>query len=337
MRKVLLLLLTIFVYGSMVSFVSAATGIIEIYSEPSGAKVYIDGTYVGKTPYQNVEISTGVHKIRIELNKDYPTQYWDVIIDAISPQTKTFHFKTGPGGHFSGKEMEQEAEKYKGSAQFASIPTGATVYINGEQKKKTPIGFADVPVGKYNIEFRLNGKSLKGIFDVVRNKTVKLVADFSKSKIINESKEDNDKSNMTDVSSEIRKRLVGFSKAVTDGFIEQLSLHFGDIMENKIDWSRLTYNNLDKGLFYGKTFECTIWKDTVFRIKFMDNGKYKIDNNDIQYDSRWAQIDIQSAVFIGGQKIKHYIRFYNAGNAIGVWHNPDIGDSLRLITCQPRD
>jgi len=163
-----------------------ASGIVEIYSEPIGAKVYIDGKYVGKTPYQNVRFSTGNHKIEVSLSDDYPSQRWDVTIDSVTPQTKTFYFKKGQGGKFTGKEMDQVAEKHKGNVQFASIPTGASIYINGQlQKKKTPTGFAESDVGQYNIEFKFKGTSLKGHFDIVKDETVKLIADFTNKKIIN--------------------------------------------------------------------------------------------------------------------------------------------------------
>lgn len=84
---------------------NAATGIIEIYSEPSGAKVYLDNTYVGRTPYENMFISTGPHRIKVELNDDYQDQTWDVVIDQITTQKKTFYFKGGKFGEFPGSEQ----------------------------------------------------------------------------------------------------------------------------------------------------------------------------------------------------------------------------------------
>lgn len=162
-----------------------ATGLIEVYSEPSGAKVFIDNNLVGNTPYQNVRISTGHHKIKVFLSEDYPPQFWDVNIDAVTPQTKTFYFKKGAGGTFTGKEMEQTIEKHKGNIQLASIPTGALVLINGVQMKTTPIGYQDADVGRYSVEFKMKGKSLKSHFDIVKDETVKLIADFDNMKIIN--------------------------------------------------------------------------------------------------------------------------------------------------------
>ena len=163
----------------------AATGSIEIYSEPSGAKVYIDEAYVGRTPYKNFEIPTGNHKIEVELNKGYPSQLWDVFIDPVNPLVRTFNFKSGLRGAIEGNRVEQAAGKYTGNVQFVSIPSGAMVLLNGEQQKKTPLLYTDLPAGRYSVEFRAGEKSLKGDFEIKKNKTVELIADFTKGEIIN--------------------------------------------------------------------------------------------------------------------------------------------------------
>jgi hypothetical protein len=165
----------------------AATGSIEIYSEPSGAKVYIDDAYIGRTPYKNSEVPAGNHKIKVELNKDYPSQSWDVFIDPINPLVRTFNFKSGSRGAIKGTEMEQADGEYTGNVQFVSIPSGAMVLLNGERQNKTPLLYTDLPAGKYSVEFKAGEKSLKGDFEIKKNKTVKLIADFSKGEIINKS------------------------------------------------------------------------------------------------------------------------------------------------------
>jgi hypothetical protein len=162
-----------------------ATGILEIYSNPEGAMIYIDGISVGPTPYQNTEIPLGKHKIKAYLSADYPAQVYEVNVGSTDPVTYTFNFVGGKSGKFSGIEDEQAVEKFKGNVVFASIPTGATIYINDEKRKDTPIAYKEVEVGRYNVKFEINGKVLKGPFDIIKNDTVKLVADFNKGKIIN--------------------------------------------------------------------------------------------------------------------------------------------------------
>ena len=69
-----------------------ADGVIEILSYPTGAEVYIDGAYVGDTPYKDDGITKGRHKILVTLD-DYPPQNKYVTVDEAAPQTITFAFK----------------------------------------------------------------------------------------------------------------------------------------------------------------------------------------------------------------------------------------------------
>lgn len=183
MRKILLFWVVFVLFPSMLL---ASTGILEIYSEPSGAKIYIDDQFVGTTPYSNLNVPVGKHKVAVMLNDNYAPQYWEVAVDEVTPQVKTFRFKGIGQGEFTGIEIKQEVERYKGNVVFASVPTGAEVVINGNKRKKTPVGFKDVDVGTYMVEFTLNGKKLDGSFEVIKDDTVKIIADFENNTIINQ-------------------------------------------------------------------------------------------------------------------------------------------------------
>ena len=185
-----LICLTVLLLMFFVSAVFAADGIIEINSEPSAAKVYIDGTSVGVTPYQNHQIPVGQHKIKVVSSDKYAPRYWDVVVDEITPLVRNFVFAGKEDGKFSGVEEQQTVKPNKGNIVFASVPSGALVFIDGKKKKKTPLGYKQVDVDIYHIEFRLQGESLKGDFEVVENETVKLIANFNENVIVNKWKVD---------------------------------------------------------------------------------------------------------------------------------------------------
>ncbi|OGW40984.1 MAG: hypothetical protein A2010_15970 [Nitrospirae bacterium GWD2_57_9] len=179
-----LLLLNALLFSPILSF--AATGILEVHSEPPGALISIDEIEAGITPYQNLDAPAGKHRIKAFLSPEYPPQIKEVIIDERSPNVILFKFTERSRGTFVGKEIVSTTMKYRGGVTFASIPTGALVVINGEPiKKPAPIGYADVEVGKYQVEFLLNGRTLQAAFEVVQGETVKLVADFTAGIVIN--------------------------------------------------------------------------------------------------------------------------------------------------------
>lgn len=178
------LLPAVFLFLPFISF--AGTGILEIHSEPSGARISIDDVDAGTTPYQNLEAPIGKHRVKAVLNPEYPPQVQDVLIDERSPKVIMFKFLERSRGAFTGQEIVRTTSKYKGSATFASVPTGALVVINGEPlKKPTPIGYTDVEVGRYRVEFLLEGRTLQAEFDVIHGETIKLIADFAAGKVIN--------------------------------------------------------------------------------------------------------------------------------------------------------
>jgi len=163
---------------------------LEVYSEPSGAIIYIDGTYVGTTPYQNPDISIGKHEVRAFLNSDFLEKRETINITEVDPVTHTFYFTAGEGDRFGRIEEEQVIQNPTGNVFVASTPSGAMVYLKGQQPKKTSRCFKKIDVGRYEVEFKLNGKSLKSHFDIIKDETVMLIADFSQEIIINKWVED---------------------------------------------------------------------------------------------------------------------------------------------------
>ncbi len=180
--RVLLLvaILTLFYCGPAL----AETGVVEIYSIPEGQNVYLNGIFVGHAPYTNPDIPIGEHSINVTNLDGSESQNWSFTLDEITPLRKWFYFEDPKPSKFSGTLQPPEVDQGYGNVQLASIPSGAQIFINGEEFSQTPASYLDVAIGIYQIEFRLAGKSLKGSFRVENGETGKLIANFAKNKLI---------------------------------------------------------------------------------------------------------------------------------------------------------
>ena len=177
-------------------YAMGSTGILEVHSNPKGAKVYIDNIYVGVTPYSNPEVSLGRHIVRVFLSKNYPSLEKAVSINEIDPQILKFEFQKSDSGKFTGIKEEIKTDIKKGNIQFASIPSGSKVFIDNDEKGNTPLGYRDVPVGVYKVKFVSNGKTLTGIFRIEAGLNEKLIANFDSGQILSKLKEERDRNEL---------------------------------------------------------------------------------------------------------------------------------------------
>jgi hypothetical protein len=85
--RLLLIMLTVLVTISLSSFpVNALGGNISIFSTPSGAGIYLDGSYKGTTPFTITKVLPGSHIIKLTLS-----QYddWTTIVNVVEGSTTT--------------------------------------------------------------------------------------------------------------------------------------------------------------------------------------------------------------------------------------------------------
>ncbi len=172
---------------------SAETGVLEIYSTPPGADVFVDKIYAGHTPYADPDISIGTHQITLLLKETGAQHSFSVDIDNLNPQIHRINFQPSQKNLFNGVIEEPTLIVEQGNIQFASIPTGATVEINGEKLANTPVSFRDADIGIYDVKFSINGKSLEGKFRINKDETGKLIADFKRQVIIDKWSEEKSK------------------------------------------------------------------------------------------------------------------------------------------------
>jgi len=119
---------------------SADTVMVMMQSDPSGAKVFVDGSAdsKGTTPCA-VEVSVGEHKAKF-------------VLDGYQPDEKTFTAK--PTG---GVTVKSVLKPLRALFTVKTVPSHATVYIDGTEKGKTPVIGTSLDPGDHEIRMDLAG------------------------------------------------------------------------------------------------------------------------------------------------------------------------------------
>lgn len=119
---------------SITATLSLLNGALTIFSEPSGAEVYLNGTLIGSTPIQNYKITPGKYKLEIT-KENYESNIIEVTVN--------------PG---ESKNVSVTLSPIKGILEIVSDPLGAEVYINGTLIGTTPIKEYQVVPGVYEVK-----------------------------------------------------------------------------------------------------------------------------------------------------------------------------------------
>ena len=131
-----------------------AEGCIFFVTEPAGAKVVVDGTDTGKiTPVLICGLSTGPHTYSLSL-----AGYLD--------STGSVELAAG-----QGTKVTVTLERKFGSISFASTPSGARVFLDGQdQEMVTPATLTNVPIGSHAFILKLAGyNDYSGTVEVLEN------------------------------------------------------------------------------------------------------------------------------------------------------------------------
>jgi len=116
------------------------TGTLNVTSSPSGAVVYVDGTYQGRTP-ELISVSPGAHTVLVQYNG---YENFQTTVQAA-------------GGAVVPVAAALTAAPPMGTVSFASTPSGARIYLDGVYMGVTPAYITAVIPGKHVIELELTG------------------------------------------------------------------------------------------------------------------------------------------------------------------------------------
>lgn len=115
-------------------------GTLEVTSEPAGARVLVDGVFVGYTPLR-YGTSSGEHVVRVELGgyDDFQST-----VSVVGGETRTV-------------QATLSSEQRLGQAGFESNPGGAQVYVDGQLIGTTPTDTVSLAEGAHQARFVLPG------------------------------------------------------------------------------------------------------------------------------------------------------------------------------------
>jgi PKD repeat protein len=136
---------------SMNNFILVTTPVttLSVTSNPPGAAVFVDNFIKGRTPLTLTDTAIGDHRITIMMD-GYEEYTRTIIVEAASPLTiAAVLTRSIP------QPTTQPPEN--GSIAITSIPQGAEVYIDGQQRGTAPAIFAEVLPGNHQVTLSSRG------------------------------------------------------------------------------------------------------------------------------------------------------------------------------------
>jgi len=114
-------------------------GLVSVSSTPSGASIYLDGTYKGTTPETIFDVPVGSHSILLTKSGYYDKSATIIVVlNQVASVSESLDAKTGEIG-------------------ISSDPSEAMVYLDDSYKGITPITISDVPEGYHTVKLTKPG------------------------------------------------------------------------------------------------------------------------------------------------------------------------------------
>lgn len=142
----------------------ATTGTLSVTSSPSGAKVYVDGSYYGRTSQYISGLSAGDHRI-------------EVALDGYETWKSTARVKAG---QVTDVYASLTHKPTLGSIYVSSSPSGANIYLDGVYKGTTPRTLSGIAEGRHYVDVELAGyQEWSGPVGVVANQQAHISASLT--------------------------------------------------------------------------------------------------------------------------------------------------------------
>jgi hypothetical protein len=123
---------------------------LQVESEPPGANVTLDGSAVGKTPWENDRTPPGRHTLELTL-----AGYGDFRTE--------FELKSG-----EERRVRAVLKSQPGFLSVRSIPEGARIFVNGAPVRDAPNGRLSLDPGTHEIRAELKGYEHATVFREIR-------------------------------------------------------------------------------------------------------------------------------------------------------------------------
>ncbi len=114
-------------------------GKLEISSTPPGASAFLEDTLQGVTPLTLDDLSPGDYRVRLAY-PNYAEQSHEVTVESDSPAF-----------------LEVELKPLPAAVKVTSVPSGATVKLNGKVQGNTPTEIPELEPGTYTLGLTLDG------------------------------------------------------------------------------------------------------------------------------------------------------------------------------------
>ncbi len=119
------------------------TGSISVTSSPSGARMYVDGSYKGRTPESISGVATGSHSVKITHDGYYD---WSTSVDVSADSTSYISTSLTPIPYPS-----------TGYVSVTSSPSGAHIHLDSSYMGRTPKTLSHIAPGDHILELDHSG------------------------------------------------------------------------------------------------------------------------------------------------------------------------------------